>query len=158
MNWSPFTRARQDRTWRLLIPPLAWAAFIALTSSTVVTPRAFFDWISVNLFTSDETFQQFVGFWGVSWFAIVKSWHALEFAVLFLLLLMAHNCWWKSSPRRNLVVAATIAVLFAMTDEYHQTFVPERGGTWIDVGIDSIGIGCAAAVAWRFSARRAKLS
>lgn len=147
----------QNRKLRQLIPPLIWAAFIALTSSTVVTPSAFFDWISSNLFTSDEAFQRFVDFWGVSWFAIVKSWHALAFAFLFVLLLIAFNGWSNASRRRNVLLAAAVAVLFALTDEYHQTFVQGRGGTWTDVGIDSIGIGLAAAVAWRSAARRAKV-
>lgn len=31
------------------------------------------------------------------------------------------------------------AVFYACTDEYHQTFVPGRSGSPIDVGIDSIG-------------------
>jgi VanZ family protein len=32
-----------------------------------------------------------------------------------------------------------ITVLYAMSDEYHQTFIPGRNGTVMDVVIDSLG-------------------
>ena len=31
------------------------------------------------------------------------------------------------------------ALLYAMTDEFHQSFVIGRNASWLDVGIDSIG-------------------
>jgi VanZ family protein len=43
--------------------------------------------------------------------------------------------------RRPLVWAAGAAFAYAISDEYHQTFVEGRGGTPVDVAIDSIGIG-----------------
>jgi len=36
-------------------------------------------------------------------------------------------------------VAWLLAVLYAMTDEFHQSFVPGRSSGWLDVGIDSFG-------------------
>ena len=39
-----------------------------------------------------------------------------------------------------MVVAGLICVGFAAGDEYHQSFVDERGPSVIDVGIDSIGV------------------
>jgi VanZ family protein len=44
------------------------------------------------------------------------------------------------TPRRALFVSAVIAVIYAISDEYHQTFVPFREGTIRDVFIDSIGV------------------
>ena len=44
-------------------------------------------------------------------------------------------------------------VLYAMTDEYHQTFVPGRVGAWTDVLIDSAG----ALLALTFARRRSIL-
>jgi VanZ family protein len=41
-----------------------------------------------------------------------------------------------------------VAFLYAAGDEYHQTFVPGRGGKWTDVAIDSIGITLVCVVAW----------
>jgi VanZ family protein len=39
-----------------------------------------------------------------------------------------------------LAVAGAVALLYAISDEYHQTFVAGRDGTPLDVGIDLIGI------------------
>ena len=38
-----------------------------------------------------------------------------------------------------LVGALTLAVLYAVSDELHQSTVPERAGTVTDVGIDTVG-------------------
>jgi VanZ family protein len=42
--------------------------------------------------------------------------------------------------------AAVISLLYAASDEYHQTFVDGRTGTVMDVGIDALGIAFASAV------------
>ena len=36
-----------------------------------------------------------------------------------------------------------LAILYACTDEFHQSFVAGRGSTVIDVGIDALGSGFA---------------
>jgi VanZ family protein len=41
--------------------------------------------------------------------------------------------------RSAFLLAFTLAVLYAATDEYHQTFVPNRTGHLIDVGTDACG-------------------
>jgi VanZ family protein len=48
--------------------------------------------------------------------------------------------------RRPVLLAAAIALAYACTDELHQSFVETRHGTPIDVGVDAIGIGLAAAL------------
>ena len=53
--------------------------------------------------------------------------------------------------RRPILTAALIALAYACTDEYHQTFVATRHGTPVDVGVDSIGILIAA---WLMYARQ----
>lgn len=45
-----------------------------------------------------------------------------------------------------LVVGALLALAYAAVDEYHQTFVPTRHGTPVDVAIDAVGIGIASIV------------
>lgn len=42
--------------------------------------------------------------------------------------------------RRLMILTAVICILFACTDEYHQSFVDGRGPSFRDVGIDSIGV------------------
>jgi VanZ family protein len=36
-------------------------------------------------------------------------------------------------------MAFVVSVLYAASDEYHQTFVPGRNGTPVDVGVDAVG-------------------
>jgi VanZ like family len=138
-------RPSARRLWLLFA--LAWCGLIAGTSSTVVLPHDFFAWVGSRVFTNEEAFRAFVVFWRYGWFAIVKGWHAAEFAILFALVLLSLDRLAQSRPRRNIIVAFVLCVLFAVSDEYHQTFVPGRGGTWSDVAIDSIGISLAALVA-----------
>ena len=45
-----------------------------------------------------------------------------------------------------LVGGAVVALAYACVDEYHQTFVPTRHGTPVDVAIDAVGIGIASIV------------
>jgi VanZ family protein len=45
----------------------------------------------------------------------------------------------KLDLRTALATAWGIAVLYAISDEYHQTFVTGRHGSWVDVAIDSMG-------------------
>lgn len=52
-------------------------------------------------------------------------------------------------------IAFTMAVLVAVTDEWHQTTVPGRTGTINDVGLDAIGAS-AAQLLWWLGAARAK--
>jgi hypothetical protein len=127
---------------------MGWCALIAATSSTVILPHDFFVWLGAHIFTDDASFRRFVDFWDYSWFAIVKGWHAAEFAVLFLLVHALLERYDRRARLRNLVLAATLGLLFAISDEYHQTFVPGRGGTWSDVAIDSLGIVLVASLAW----------
>jgi VanZ family protein len=54
--------------------------------------------------------------------------------------------WWalQGVVRRPLLIAVCIALVYACTDEFHQTFVRGRTGTPVDVGIDAIGMAIAA--------------
>jgi VanZ family protein len=48
------------------------------------------------------------------------------------------------SVRRPLPTAIAISLAYAISDEYHQTYVETRHGSPIDVGVDAIGIAVAA--------------
>jgi VanZ family protein len=63
--------------------------------------------------------------------------------------------WWRAlasvtNPRRAALLAFVIASAYALTDEYHQTFVDGRHGNAVDWLIDSAG---AAVVALRLAIR-----
>jgi VanZ family protein len=117
----------------------------------VIMPHDFFAWLASRVFTDEATFRRFVVFWGYSWFAIVKGWHAVEFALLFSFIWSLLSRFSRLKPRRNLILSAAFCALFAISDEYHQTFVPGRGGSWADEAIDCVGIGLAAILAWIWS-------
>jgi VanZ family protein len=91
---------------------------------------------------------------GLGWIDHVgrKIVHASEYALLCFL-------WWRAlRTRMNSVVALVpawaIAVVYAATDEYHQSFVSGRHATWVDVAIDSIGAGLFALLMMRALRRR----
>ena len=80
-----------------------------------------------------------LGFWDL---VLRKLAHAGVYAALTVL-------WFRAlAPvtSRALVLAATISFLYAITDEYHQSFVSGRHGSTLDAGIDAIGIGAAVLI------------
>lgn len=83
---------------------------------------------------------------GVADTVLRKLAHITIFGALWLTLARATD--W----RRPLLVTV-IAVLYAISDEIHQTFVEDRHGSPFDVAIDAFGIGLAA-LAWVHAARR----
>ena len=52
----------------------------------------------------------------------------------------------QGAVKRPVLVAVCIALAYACTDEFHQTFVHGRNGTPVDVGVDAIGMAIAAFV------------
>jgi len=65
-----------------------------------------------------------------------KLLHAATFGTLFLLWLRALR--WRAPGW-----AAAIAFVYAISDEFHQHFIPDRVGSPIDVAIDAVGIAAA---------------
>ncbi len=72
--------------------------------------------------------------------------HMTEFGLLWFL-------WHRALRHRHPGWAAAIAIGYAMTDEYHQTFVEGRHGTPRDVLIDAAGVAIGYAL-WRRRAGR----
>jgi VanZ family protein len=59
-----------------------------------------------------------------------KGAHMTEYAILAVLLFRALG---------SELAALAVAVAYAMTDELHQTFVPGRHGSPVDVAVDGVG-------------------
>lgn len=77
----------------------------------------------------------YVGVWDQ---VVKKGGHLLSYAILTILWLRPLG---RRLPcRRAAVLAGGVAFLYAITDEFHQTFVPGRNGNCIDVMIDGAGI------------------
>jgi VanZ family protein len=98
----------------------------------------------IYFFSAQPDLSSGLGVWDT---ILRKLAHMLEYAALWFL-------WWRALGYRSPWPAAAIAVAYAATDEYHQSFVEGRHGTPVDVLIDSIGIALAVA----FSRRRQRRS
>lgn len=68
-------------------------------------------------------------------FMVKKLGHFLAYGALALLALRA-----VLNGKRPYLTAAFIVFLYALSDEFHQTFVPGRNGTPVDVLIDMAGV------------------
>ena len=70
--------------------------------------------------------------------------HACEFGLLSLLLFWAIRCSLQEfSMRKRGIATVVILVLYGISDEIHQTFVPMRHGDPFDVLADAVGAVCA---------------
>jgi VanZ family protein len=72
-------------------------------------------------------------------FSLRKLAHLMVFAVLTVLLYRAFRLH-MARPTHAWLLAMFVAVLYACSDEWHQTFVPGREGTVRDLVIDSVGV------------------
>lgn len=89
-------------------------------------------------------------FWA---FVIRKLAHMFEYAVLTLLLFRILHQTEKRHVYWNLAWAFIFAVLYAVSDEYHQTLVTGRHGVYTDVLIDGAGSLVAVwllALSWKY--------
>lgn len=129
------------------LPLIAWMAFISFAStgnfsagntSRIIGPLVL--WLFPD--TSPETM--------LAIHAVTrKIAHLAEYALLGILAARA----FRGSPRAALrdrwfIVSLALVVVYALVDEYHQSFVPSRTGTIYDSLIDIVG-GFAALIAVR---------
>ena len=83
------------------------------------------------------------------WYFIAKKIaHILEYAILFTLILQA--------TRKNWVLTFFVTMLYAVSDEFHQSFVPGRTSTFYDLGFDLSGANIAAYTLWKLQQIRHK--
>lgn len=75
-------------------------------------------------------------------FLVFKSLHVFEYAILYFFLFRGFYSLSSKqfTLQKKFIFSIFIALLFAIFDEVHQTFVPTREGKLRDVLIDSLGI------------------
>ena len=111
---------------RYWLPPLAWMGVIFYLSAQPQLP------------TAPEPLMDAL---------LKKGGHFMAYALLALL-------WWralsrgKKTDRTPLALAFMIAVLYGLSDEFHQSFVPGRHPSPWDVLIDAVGAAAALRVIW----------
>jgi len=88
----------------------------------------------------------YFGRWDV---LLKKSSHAIGYAMLALAYFSALPR--SLSPGYRWVTALMMAVLFALSDEFHQSFVDGRTSALRDVGIDALGAALALSGRWLYS-------
>ena len=102
------------RLFRYWLPPLAWMGLIFSLSAQPDLPSAPSPWSDILL---------------------KKIGHALGYGILAWLYLRAL----RENVHHPQALSLALTVLYALSDEYHQTFVPGRNGTLWDVGVDGLG-------------------
>lgn len=110
------------RKWLIAyLPPVLWALFIFLLSSQGILP-------SFEISTVDFFFK--------------KTAHMFVYAVLYFLLWRAVKLSIPGPTRQiHWMLPIILTITYALTDEFHQNFVPGRYGTLRDVGYDMLGAG-----------------
>jgi len=67
--------------------------------------------------------------------------HIIEYFIFTGLLIGAFRRTWTHDKDRKIIIwSCVFAILYAVSDEFHQSFVPGRGPSVLDVGIDTIGV------------------
>ncbi len=105
------------------VPPVVWALIIFLLSSQSVIPGF------------AESPLDFI---------FKKSAHIFVYLVLYILIKRALDITMnKKSSKKHLFIPILACLVYAISDEFHQSLVPGRYATLRDVGYDMFGVGVA---------------
>ena len=86
-----------------------------------------------------------------------KAGHLTEYAILAALLWRALRHNWSMVRRsfwKPAIVALAVAMVYATTDEFHQSFIPSRTATAHDVMVDVVGAIVGLLICWMFVRNR----
>ena len=142
--------------WLWWIPSWIWMAGIFIGSTDVLSSRRtsrilapLLRWFFPEIRT--ETLD------AVQW-VVRKLGHCTEFGILSVLFWLAlrGSLWRRTDPwdRRSVGIGWLLAVAYAVSDEWHQSFVATRQGQWMDVVIDAFGAAVAMALLSWLAQRR----
>ena len=133
------------------LPLLSWMALIFLLSHMDgPSSEALSDWVKKLI----KSFLALLGFVsenkeGIGWgWVLRKVAHATEYAILAVLSFRVFRRY-RERPKA-LIYSLCLCIIYAMLDEFHQSFIPGRGPSLRDVGIDSLGAGIAVLVLRKF--------
>lgn len=115
---SPIESLLVNSLLRYWLPPVLWMGLIFIVSAQPTLPH------------HPDTLSDLI---------LKKTAHMLEYGVLAFLLWRALSRGRGTFSRSALFAAFVISVFYAVSDEYHQTFVPGRKGKLMDVGFDTAG-------------------
>jgi VanZ family protein len=114
-------------------------------------------WMTVIFLFSNQPYSGQVTerYFGTYNIPVRKFSHGAEYAILYLLSCRAFLLSGEKWHGKSALMALALCCLYALTDEWHQSFVPGRSATLSDAGIDSIGALCACVVQQLFKKIRA---
>src|SRR5438270_5098080 len=136
------------------LPVFIWLGLIFLGSADLMSAEQtsriigpFLRWFKPDV--SVETIAQVQ-------FVVRKGAHVSEYAALAILLWRAfrRGTRWRMKISALFATTCLVCTLFAISDEFHQSFVPSRTASPIDVIIDICGAVVGLLICWRFARRR----
>jgi VanZ family protein len=139
---SGFSKGRLSRYGPLVV----WAILIFIGSGNVLSAEHTSVGLQLVKWLYPSASPEFLAWFH---FAVRKAGHLTEYAILATLAARAFR---KSSHllirHRWFILSLLVAVAYALTDEYHQSFVPSRTASIHDSLIDSVGALLALSIIW----------
>ena len=138
---------------RYWMPAILWMAIIFLGSTDILSAEhtsrflvPFLRWLDPQISLAGLAQIQF---------AVRKLGHLTEYAILAMLLWRALRGGdrWKMKMSILFCIAALACAVFAASDEFHQSFVPSRTASSIDVMIDIGGALIGLLICWGLASR-----
>ena len=83
--------------------------------------------------------------------------HWIEYFILAVLLMRAFNTSTERTPKNQIGWGLVLGLLYALVDEFHQSFVPSRTASSRDVLINAIGFGCGTLSSYTYLAITVRL-
>jgi VanZ family protein len=103
----------------LWAPVVLWMMVIFAFSAMAINGPAKFSWLD---------------------FVVKKSAHVTEYAILYWLVWRATSESGRRNSTKTLILSLIFSLVYALSDEWHQTITPGREGTLRDVGFDTLGM------------------
>jgi len=151
-----FLSSVSGRLLKYWLPLILWMGVIFCASTQVGAPnntshffRPILHWLFPRI--TDEQFD-------LIHHVVRKTAHFVEYAVLGALVwrtLYFDPAFSSYSVKRQFWLAIMCCMLFASTDEFHQSFVPTRQPAVMDVLLDTCGASFGVLATWGLRARRA---
>src|ERR1700731_2630442 len=145
---------RAPRFVRYWMPSIIWMALIFIGSTDILSAEhtsrflvPFLRWIDPQISLATLNAIQF---------GIRKLGHLTEYAILAMLLWRAlrSGTGWQMKMSILFLIAALACAIFAASDEFHQSFVPSRTSSPVDVMIDICGALVGLEICLAFARRK----
>ncbi len=125
------------RRFYIWLPPLLWMGLIYFFSTSTFSEESTASFLLPVLRAlfpeaSDVTLSKIHSF-------VRKMGHFTEFAILSLLWLRTLKRNWGGNPYPFFLISFILSFIYAILDEFHQSFVSVRTPSFIDISIDSSG-------------------